>query len=142
MRFAQLASITLLLGFSLTTYSEFGPEENRIVELESKWSGMFGERDLDGIMALMARDSVLIMPGSEPVIGIEDIRQATRSMLESEDQVSWKSDFAYVSSGGDMAYDYGTAKTKLSDGSSVEGYYLVVWIKEDGEWKVAADMFN
>lgn len=142
MRYAQLTSIALLLGFSLTTYSEFGPEENRIVDLESKWSGMFGERDLDGIMVLMAQDSVLIMPGSEPIIGIEGIRRATRSMLESEDQVSWESDFAYVSSGGDMAYDYGTATTKLSDGSSVEGYYLVVWIKEDGEWKVAADMFN
>lgn len=112
------------------------------MELESQWSDMFGKRDLDGIMTLIAQDSVLIMPGSEPVVGIEDIRRATRTMLESEDQVSWKSDFAYVSSSGDMAYDYGTATTKRSDGSSVEGHYLVVWVKEDGEWKVAADMFN
>ena len=103
---------------------------------------MFGQRDLDGIMALMAQDSVLIMPGSEPVVGIEDIRRATSTMLSSEDQISWESDFAYVSSSGDMAYDYGTATTRLTDGSSVEGYYLVVWIKENGEWKVAADMFN
>lgn len=142
MRSAQLAFIALFFGFSLAAYSQLGPEESRIMELESKWSAMFGERDLDGIMALMAQDSVLIMPGSEPVVGKEDIRRATRTMLESEDQVSWESDFAYVSSSGDMAYDYGTATTILSDGSSIQGYYLVVWIKENGQWKVAADMFN
>lgn len=123
-------------------YSQLGPEETRIGELESEWSDMFGQRDLEGIMELMARRSVLIMPGAEPIVGIEDVRRATKAMLKSDDQVSWKSDVAYVSSSGDMAYDYGTATTKLADGSSVEGYYLVVWVKEDGEWKVAADMFN
>lgn len=142
MRLAQFAAIALFIGLSVTAYSQFGPEQSRIIELESKWSSMFGQRDLDGIMALMAQDSVLIMPGSEPVVGIEDIRRATSTMLSSEDQISWESDFAYVSSSGDMAYDYGTATTRLTDGSSIEGYYLVVWIKENGEWKVAADMFN
>lgn len=142
MRLAQFVSIALFIGLSVTAYSQLGPEQSRIIELESKWSSMFGQRDLDGIMALMAQDSVLIMPGSEPVVGIEDIRRATSTMLSSEDQISWESDFAYVSSSGDMAYDYGTATTRLTDGSSVEGYYLVVWIKENGEWNVAADMFN
>lgn len=142
MRSAQYAAAIIFLGISITAYGQPGPAESRIVELESKWSGMFGERDLDGIMSLMAQDSVLIMPGVEPIVGIEDIRQATRTMLESDDQVTWVSDFAYVSSSGDMAYDYGTATTTLSDGSSVEGYYLVVWVKENGTWKVAADMFN
>lgn len=63
-------------------------------------------------------------------------------MLESEDEVSWKSDFVYVSPAGDMAYDYGTATTRRADGSSIQGHYLVLWVKESGEWKVAADMFN
>ena len=142
MRFAQLASAVLLLGFSLIALSQSGQSENRIVDLEAKWSTLFGEHDLDGIMALMAKNSVLIMPGAAPIVSIEDIRHATRTMLESGDQVSWKSDYAHVSPSGDMAYDYGTATTKLVDGSSVQGHYLVVWVKEDGAWKVAADMFN
>jgi hypothetical protein len=41
-----------------------------------------------------------------------------------------------------MAYDYGAATTILADGSTLQGYYLVVWVKENGQWKVAADMFN
>jgi ketosteroid isomerase-like protein len=140
MRIAKLISISLFLGYSLAAFS--GEEESRIIELEAKWSDMFGDRDLGGIMELMAPNSVLIMPGAEPVIGIEDIRLATKAMLESEDQVSWESDFAYVSSSGDMAYDYGKATTKLPNGTSVQGNYLVVWVKQDGEWKIAADIFN
>lgn len=117
-------------------------ETEKIMQLEAEWSEMFGARDLDGIMTLVAQESVLIMPGSEPVVGAEDIRRATQTMLESGDEVSWKSDFASVAPSGDMAYDYGTATTRLADGSEVEGYYLVVWVKEEGRWKVAADMFN
>lgn len=56
--------------------------------------------------------------------------------------VSWEPQAVFVSSSGDMAYDYGRARTTLADGTVVEGSYLVVWTKEDGEWKVAADIFN
>ena len=142
MRLTLLALLTLSVGVSLTAYSQHSSEENRIAELESAWSGMFGDGNLEGVMALMAKDSVLIMPGSKPIVGLEDIRSATKAMLESDDQVSWVSDFAFVSASGDMAYDYGTATTQSPDGSSIQGHYLVVWIKEDGKWKVAADMFN
>jgi hypothetical protein len=41
-----------------------------------------------------------------------------------------------------MAYDYGTATTRMADGTETTGQYLVVWVKENGEWRVAADMFN
>ena len=142
MRYTQLTLTVLLLGFSLIAQSQPEKGENHIVDLESKWSAMYSEHDLDGIMALMAKNSVLIMPGAAPVVGKEDIRRATKTMLESGDRVSWESDYAHVSSSGDMAYDYGTATTTLVDGSSVQGHYLVVWVKEGDTWKVAADMFN
>jgi len=117
-------------------------EASAIAQLEAEWSDMFGARDLDGIAALLAQDTVVIMPGSEPIVGIENVLAATEEMLESDDEVSWASDFAFVAPGGDMAYDYGTATTRLADGSVVTGNYLVVWVKENGQWKIAADMFN
>lgn len=113
-----------------------------IKALESRWSDLYGAGDLEGIVALMAEESVLIMPQSAPVVGLDAIREATRQMLESGDEVSWRSDFARVSPSGDMAYDYGAAITTRPDGATIEGHYLVVWVREDGEWKVAADMFN
>ena len=117
-------------------------EKTVIAQLETDWSDKFGARDLDGITALLAKDTVLIMPGSKPIVGADDVRAATEAMLKSDDAVSWKSDFASVAPSGDMAYDYGTVTTKLADGSIIQGQYLVVWVKEDGQWKVAADMFN
>lgn len=148
MRYIRIFLAATLLGFPGAHSSaeeaagDAVSDGNEIVALEAKWSALYGARDLDGIMALMARNSVLIMPGSAPVVGAEGIRQATSAMWESGDAVSWRSDFVSVAPGGDMAYDYGTASTKSADGSIVEGRYLVVWIKEDGAWKVAADMFN
>jgi ketosteroid isomerase-like protein len=132
--------ITAALAFSVcatfahetsSAADENETQVNRIIDLEAGWSAMFGKGDLDGIMALMAKNSVLIMPGAPPIVGSEDIRRVTKDMLESQDQVSWKSDFAYVSSSGDLAYDYGTATTEPADGSNVQGHYLVVWVKEN-----------
>ena len=82
------------------------------------------------------------VPGSTPIVGADNVIRATRDMMASDDEVSWSSDHAYVAPSGDMAFDYGTATTRLADGSVVEGHYLVVWVREDGRWKVAADMFN
>lgn len=147
----RLTLVSLLAATVATASCGGGPgsapvdvdtEAKEIMRLESEWSAMFGAKDLAGITALLAQNSALIMPGSLPVVGVEHVRQATRTMLESDDLVSWKSDFAAVAPSGDMAYDYVSATTTLADGSMVEGHYLVVWVKENGSWKVAADMFN
>lgn len=142
MRIAKIVFTVVLISLSAVAATETTTDEDRITNLEAKWSDMFGARDLNGIMALMAQNSVLIMPGSAPIVGVEEIRHATKTMMESDVEVSWKSDFAHISSSGDMAFDYGTATTKMADGTEVQGYYLVVWVKENGAWKIAADMFN
>ena len=149
MRYIRIFLTVTLLGLASAHGSDEGSAEvnpvadgGEIAEIEAMWSDLFGARDLAGIMELMASESVLIMPESPPITGAKGIRQATKAMLESKDSVSWRSDFAFVAPSGDMAYDYGTATTKRPDGSIVQGNYLVVWVKENGEWKVAADMFN
>ncbi len=149
MRYHQLClTVTLLIGINAHSLSEepvkaeLVSNSDEIVALETKWSDMFAAKDLDGVMALMAENSVLIMPGSPPIVDTEGIRKATKAMLATDDTVSWASDFAFIAPSGEMAYDYGTATTKSPDGSIIEGHYLVVWVKEIDGWKIAADMFN
>lgn len=114
--------------------------------LERKWSDLYGQGDVEGIAELLAEESVLLVPGQPAAVGRESVLALTRKLLAAEAadgvSVSWEPDTAFVSSSGDMAYDYGRAKTTLPDGSIMEGSYLVVWIKKNGEWKVAADIFN
>jgi len=51
-----------------------------------------------------------------------------------------------VSKAQDMAYDIGTFELKLNDAQgapmTIPGKYVVVWVKQGGEWKAQADCFN
>ncbi len=134
------SEVTLDIGSSDV---DVAAESAAIMALEGKWSDMYSAGDLDGITALLASNSILIASGEQVVVGADNVRRATETMLAAGSEgVSWQSDAAFVAPSGDMAYDYGTATTRLPDGSTVEGKYLVVWTREDGEWKIAADMFN
>jgi uncharacterized protein (TIGR02246 family) len=122
---------------------DIAAEEAAIMELEREWSAMFGARDVDAILNLHAADAVQLPPGMEPVIGQEALRAAWEGFATLEGfDVSWEPTAAHVSPDGNMAYDYGTSSMTLPDGTVQNGKYLVVWVKVDGEWKVAADMFN
>jgi len=121
-------------------------ERETLMTLERKWSDMYGQGDVDGIAELLAEDSVLLAPGRSPAVGRDSVIEATRALLAADAadglSVSWEPQAAFISSSGDMAYDYGRATTTMADGTVVEGSYLVVWTREDGEWKAAADIFN
>ena len=148
----QLAAVSLgilVSGCEIDVQTDAPPgidvvaEAEEIKALEKEWSDLYVAGDLEGITALLSRDTVLLPPGATPVTGVSAVRSATEEMLSDDSvEVSWSSTAAFVAPSGEMAYDYGVAKTVNPDGSVVEGSYLVVWVKEDGKWKIAADMFN
>ena len=41
-----------------------------------------------------------------------------------------------------MAYIYGEANINLPDGQDEGAKYVIVWVKEGADWKIAADIFN
>ena len=101
------------------------------------------KRVYDEINRRMARVVGVQLPeGMGPVVGQEALRASWDAFAAMEDfDVSWEPTAAFVSPDGNMAYDYGTTSATTPDGT-VPGKYLVVWVKVDGEWKVAADIFN
>ena len=121
-------------------------ERDTLMAMEREWSALYGRGDVEGIAALLADGSVLLAPGRGPAVGRDSVVAATRALLAAEVgegvSVSWEPLDAVVAPSGDMAYDWGRATTTLADGSVVEGSYLVVWTREGGQWKVAADLFN
>lgn len=118
-------------------------EKANIMALESAWSDLYGARDVEGIAALLTKDTVLITPGEPPVVGMTNVVAATKAMLAADDvETSWTSTAAFVAPSGEMAYDYGTSVSVLADGTEATGSYLVVWVRENGEWKIAMDIFN
>ena len=153
-RCAALAALAMLLSACNTDPQidvesvaiDTAAERQTLMALEQKWSDMYGQGDVDGIAALLSKDSILLAPGHSPAVGRDDVVALTRTLMDTEAadgvSVSWQSQNAVISSSGDMAFDFGRARSALADGSVIEGSYLVVWINEDGEWKAAADIFN
>ena len=129
-----------------TVSVDMAHEAEALMALEERWSEMYDAKDLDGIVTLMAQETVLLLPGQPAVVGIASVRQATEQLMADEANsgasVSWKPTSVVIAPSGDMAFDYGTSTTVLADGSEVTGSYLVVWVRENGEWKIAADIFN
>ena len=151
-RTLPLAALALALGACnpspqpATESVDLSAERDTLMAMERDWSAMYGQGDADGIAALLADESVLLAPGRPPALGRDSVVAVTRALLAAEAadgvSVSWEPLDAVVAPSGDMAYDYGRATTTLADGSVVEGSYLVVWTRENGRWRVAADVFN
>lgn len=145
-RILPILAIAFSFGCATETPNEEvdpAAEANAIMELETEWSDRFGADDVDWIVELHAADAVQLPPGAPIVEGREALREAWQSMADTEGlDISWGSTKAVVSPDGQMAYDYGPATLTTPDGETHDMKYLVVWVKEGGQWKIAADMFN
>ncbi len=117
-------------------------EAEAIMALDLEWAQRFADKDFDWIAALQAQNAVLLAPGADIMQGRDVIRGAWEGMGTTIPGTSWEPVMAKVSSSGDMAYVYGTASAVDADGNATPMKYLEVWVKIDGEWKVAADVFN
>ncbi len=138
-----LALVACQGGSQETAVSQvaFDPAEEAaaIMALEREWSAKFQQKDLDWIVNLHATDARQMPPNAEPVVGHEALRAAWEGLFDLE--ASWEPAEAHVSASGDMAYDFGTA-TIITPEGPMPSKYVVVWVRRDGEWKVAVDMFS
>jgi ketosteroid isomerase-like protein len=82
-------------------------------------------------------------PNAEPVVGSKALRMAWEAMANKKGlEITWEPAEAHVSASGDMAYDFGTGKITTPDGRVQAAKYVVVWVRQNGDRKVAVDMFN
>ncbi len=137
-----IAAVTLAAcqgGSQQAAVSDPAVEAAAIMELQREWSSKFQEKDLEWIVNLHAANGRQFPPNAEPVVGREALRAQWEALFALD--VSWESAEAHVSASGDMAYDFGTVMINTPEGPA-PSKYLVVWVREGGEWKVAVDMFS
>lgn len=125
-------------------------DEARVVAISSEeWCAADLAQDLDAKMALLTDDAVLIMPGREPIEGLEAIRswQAQSYAMVNHncvDQV--RIDEALID--GDLAIVRGrfAGRVAFKDGSrefDQAGYFVNVLARDAaGEWRVARQIFT
>ncbi len=123
--------------------SNSSADAEAILQLEREWSRRLKTKDVDWIVDLFATNGRQFPPGNEAVVGRDALRAAWEQLANTEGlEISWEPSEAHVSSAGDMAYDFGTATIRAPDGRLLGAKYVVVWVREEGKWKVAADIFN
>jgi len=121
-----------------------------IMKLEQQDADAAKINDIDTLVSLWTEDSVLILPGAEPIAGI----QAIRELLEREKQQSasipiktysenWKERRIF----GDEAYEWGEIEVTslLPNGNQVlQTAYAVRVLQRnpDGSWKISRSIIT
>lgn len=121
-------------------------EEKAIRDIDARWVSAVAARDTAAITKLYATDGLYMAPNWAALGGRAGAQKGWGMMFAAKDAaLTFGPTKVVVAQAGDIAYDIGTytfsmagPKGRVED----KGKYLVVWKKQDGAWKIAADMFN
>ena len=147
----RLTAVALLLiaatAISIAQKPNPNPDEQAIRKLDTDWSAAAGSKDVDKTVSYYA-DDASAFPFNAPIAtGKEQIRQVWAHLTSLPGfSLSFSPTKIEVAKSGDIAYDIGTFELKTNDAqgnvSTEVGKYVVVWRKQDKQWKVVADIFN
>ena len=132
---------------SIHAQKYIGPKSDidRILENIAAFSQYYMSGDYDGLANSYAADGIILPPGADIIQG----RQAIKERWILPDGVRilhHEVNPTEIRVIGDYAYDVGyySGKTLRADKTEVswKGKYLIVWMLEEGEWKIYADAWN
>lgn len=127
--------------------------EQILMELEREAYRRTMARDLSWMKDLHAKEALMFSPGSEAKLAIEvfdaALEQQDQNKPETETSDTqdakhffWEPVSAKVSASDDMGWVHGEITIIDAAGNKEYGKYVSVWVKEDGKWKVAAEIRN
>jgi ketosteroid isomerase-like protein len=121
---------------------EFNMQEAKsfIDSINTKFSEQIKNGDSMALASHYATDAAILLPKSEPIKG-RDILSAWGSMLRAGAEETTFQTIDLIGS-NDFLIETGYISTKGSDNSIYKSKYLVVWKKQNGEWKLYRDMIN
>ena len=133
-------------GAAMMTVADVAAEAQAIRDVNALWLAAVAGKDAAATATFYAPDGRLMAPNAPAAQGAAAIAEAFGGMFQLPNiTISWVQDVIEVAPGGALASDIGTY-TLAYDGPAgrVEDYgkYVVVWRKVDGQWRVAADIFN
>ncbi len=117
---------------------------SHIHDLDQRWSQAAARHDVDAFTSFYARDGLAMPPGAGTATGPEAIANALRGLLaDTTIALRFEPRTLHVGAAGDMAWEHGTWEVRKVGADVLDhGKFVVVWKNVDGEWKVAADIYN
>ncbi|HET9742397.1 MAG TPA: DUF4440 domain-containing protein [Terriglobales bacterium] len=137
----------LLSAAMLAQSAKQNKDETAIKNLDQQWSEAVQAKDLDKSVSFYGKGAS-VFPFNAPIAsGPENIRQLWQHLFGAPGfHLEFSPTKIEVSKSGDMAYDIGTFELTMNDAqgnpTTTPGKYVVVWRKQNGQWKAVADIFN
>lgn len=120
--------------------------EQTIRKINEQWLALIRKHDAAAVSRLYASDGAMMAPGAPIAQGQPALEKAWSGLMKMPGfGLTFKADQIIVASGGDMALDRGTYQLSIDGPTGATkdiGKYVVVWRNVEGQWKVAADIFN
>jgi ketosteroid isomerase-like protein len=137
----SMLAISMSLLTSAQAVADF---ETEIAAEGGKWARYYEQEDLEGLMTLYVDDAIVALHGQPALFGIVAIRDYFASRIGKADSV-FELEYELRETHGEIAYiiskywlkavDKETGDTYLDAGRS-----LLVYKKQNGRWKIAADI--
>jgi uncharacterized protein (TIGR02246 family) len=144
--YVVLTMMLAVAGGPAAMGADLKAEEQRIRDLDVEWVAAVAAKDAAASAAFYAADGRIMPPGAPAAEGPAAVGAVWSGFFQLKDfALTFEPTLIAVAQNGDMAYDIGTyALTFTGDQGPVQdrGKYVVVWKNVDGDWKVAADIFN
>ncbi|MFC1475071.1 YybH family protein [Candidatus Zixiibacteriota bacterium] len=144
--FVILVTSIIIISCKYTPRVDIEAEVAEINKLDSLWQEAMNAKDSEKTASFFSADG-LMMPSNSPAIkGHEKIKEYFDAWLPDTNVIStFTPKIIEVAASGDLAYDQGTYhfEMKTADGTlKVDGKYIIIWQKINGEWKAIADISN
>ncbi len=118
-----------------------GTDDPEVQRLNDAYCAAYNAGQLEKLLAFLAEDAMTLSPDQAPVRGREAHRQYFQAGLAREPQRKLTLTSIRSQRVGDLCYD-GGEWTQAFGAVGAKGYYLTVYRRERGGWKIVIATFN
>lgn len=118
-----------------------------IRKADQDWLRVFAAKDLAKSVDFVIADGSVLAPNAPIATGHDAISKSFAGFFALPDlKIEWRPNKVEAARSGEMGYSTGAYQMSFKDpgGKTIEdrGKYVTVWKKQNGQWKVAYDIFN
>jgi uncharacterized protein (TIGR02246 family) len=119
----------------------------RILALDEAWKAAAARRDLDGMMAVYARDARELLPDMPAIVGRDAIRTFYGGLIGQLPRFEhrFETHEVIVAESGDLAVVYGSYRftADAAHPNDVQiGKFIGVWRYRNGDWQLQMNISN
>ncbi len=135
--------IVLVVAFALALVAPAFAQKAKIEAVNAKWMELFNKGDFDGVAQLYTIDAIAFPPGAALVRGRAAIGAMWKGMAEQVANPKVTTlDVKRLSPSAAREVGTFALTTKGPSPKEISGKYLVLWQRVQGDWKLAADIWN